>query len=72
MGEWVETRNFGCARRDQETALWQPGFFDHVLHNDESYTEKWKYVRDNPLRAGLVSRGDDWPYQGEFVFIDRT
>jgi putative transposase len=34
--------------------LWQPGFFDHVLRNDGSYTQKWKYVRENPVRAGLL------------------
>ena len=52
--------------------LWQPGFFDHVLRNDESYCQKWEYVRENPVRAGLVSRADDWPYFGEFVVIDRA
>lgn len=52
--------------------LWQPGFFDHILRNDESYTQKWEYVRANPVRAGLVLLADDWPYQGEFVFIDRA
>jgi REP-associated tyrosine transposase len=52
--------------------LWQPGFFDHVLRNDESYSQKWKYVRENPVRAALVSRADAWLYQGEFVFIDRA
>ena len=52
--------------------LWQPGFFDHVLRNDESYSQKREYVLKNPVRAGLVPRADDWPYQGEFVFIDRT
>jgi REP element-mobilizing transposase RayT len=52
--------------------LWQPGFFDHILRNDESYTQKWKYVRENPVRAGLVPRADDWPYQGELVVIDRA
>ena len=41
------------------------------MRDDESYTEKWIYVRENPVRAGLVARADDWPYQGEFVFIDR-
>jgi REP element-mobilizing transposase RayT len=52
--------------------LWQPGFFDHVLRNDESYAQKWEYVRDNPMRAGLVSQWDDWPYQGEIVALDRA
>src|SRR3954452_15807621 len=31
---------------------WQKGFFDHVLRSDESYSQKWEYVRDNPVRAG--------------------
>ena len=55
-----------------ETPLWQPGFFDHVLRNDESYGQKSDYVRENPVRAGLVSRWDQWPYQGQFVLIDRA
>jgi REP element-mobilizing transposase RayT len=44
---------------------WQDGFFDHILRSSESYEEKWVYVRANPVRAGLVSQADDWPYQGE-------
>src|SRR5712691_2811372 len=52
--------------------LWQPGFFDHILRHDESYGEKWNYVRENPVRAGLVSHADEWPYQGEIVVIDRA
>jgi REP element-mobilizing transposase RayT len=47
------------------TTLWQCEFFDHVLRSSESYSEKWNYVRDNPVRAGLVSAADDWPYAGE-------
>jgi putative transposase len=44
------------------TTLWQREFFDHVLRSSESYSEKWNYVRDDPVRAGLVSAADDWPY----------
>src|SRR5712692_3399406 len=44
---------------------WQDGFFDHVLRSSESYEQKWLYVRDNPVRAGLVTRAEHWPYQGE-------
>ena len=42
---------------------WQKGFFDHVLRSAESYEEKWHYIRENPVRAKLVSRWEDWPYQ---------
>jgi len=53
-------------------AIWQRGFFDHLLRSAESYTQKWEYVRQNPVRAGLVARPEDWPYQGEIVAIDRV
>ena len=44
---------------------WEKGFFDHVMRSAESYGEKWRYVEQNPVRAGLVQNGEDWPYQGE-------
>jgi putative transposase len=52
--------------------LWQPGFFDHLLRNDESYGLKWQYVSENPVRHGLVACAKEWPYQGEIVYIDRA
>jgi putative transposase len=58
-------------RRLQKT-IWQRGFFDHVLRSDESYSQKWNYVRENPVRAGLVANADDWPYTGEIIRIDRV
>ena len=52
-----------------KTASWQRGFFDHLIRHDESYSEKWQYVRQNPVRAGLVTRTEEWPFQGEIVPI---
>ena len=31
----------------------------------ESYSQKWEYVKENPVRAGLAEKSDDWPFQGE-------
>ena len=47
----------------QEGIAWQRDFFDHRLRHDESLTEKWNYIRENPLRKGLSATPDDWPYQ---------
>jgi REP element-mobilizing transposase RayT len=49
---------------------WQKGFFDHLIRHNESYAEKWDYVLQNPVRAGLVSEAKDWPYQGELVRLE--
>jgi REP element-mobilizing transposase RayT len=49
---------------------WQKGFFDHVLRSAESYSQKWEYVRDNPVRARLVKTWEEWPYCGEIWPIE--
>jgi len=42
----------------------QTGGFHHRLRDGESYAQKWQYVRENPVRDGLVARPEDWPYFG--------
>ena len=49
----------------QESPIWQRDYWDRVLRSNESYDAKWEYVCANPVRAGLVSEADDWPFQGE-------
>lgn len=44
---------------------WQAGFWDRQLRSDESYAQKWDYVRANPVRHGFVSDVAKWPFQGE-------
>jgi putative transposase len=44
----------------------QPGCFDRLLRSDESLQDKWLYVEENAVRAGLVKQFKDWPYR--FVF----
>ena len=49
---------------------WQKGFFDHILRSGDSYAEKWEYVRDNPARAGLVEKWNEWPFVGEIFDLE--
>jgi REP element-mobilizing transposase RayT len=48
-----------------EQPIWQRHFWDTALRCDESYDAKWDYVVQNPVRAGLVERAEEWLYQGE-------
>jgi len=43
---------------------WQDDYWDYTPRSNDSYADKWEYVRRNPERAGLVDRAEDWPYQG--------
>ena len=45
-------------------------FFDHLLRSVESYSAKWQYVRENPVRAGLAIHWKDWSFYGEVFPIE--
>jgi putative transposase len=49
---------------------WETDYWDRQLRDIESYDEKWEYVRSNPVRHGLVTKVEDWPYQGEIHALD--
>jgi len=40
--------------------VWEEESFDHVLRSDESLKEKCEYIRQNPVRRGLVQRPEDY------------
>ena len=40
--------------------VWQEESFDHVLRSDESFQGKLEYIRQNPVRKGLVARPEDY------------
>jgi putative transposase len=76
LARWVGALKQNLARaasqRGSDGQIWQEGFFDHLLRNEEGKSQKWDYVFENPARAGLVVRSEDWPYQGQIVPIDHT
>jgi REP element-mobilizing transposase RayT len=40
--------------------VWKEESFHHVLRSDESLKEKAEYIRQNPVRRGLVRRPEDY------------
>jgi REP element-mobilizing transposase RayT len=48
--------------RGQFGAIWQDESFDHVLRGEESLRETIEYIRQNPVRRGLVKNPEDYPW----------
>jgi REP element-mobilizing transposase RayT len=73
---WIKSlKNFLSKELRSEHILvphWQKGFFDHVLRSGESYSRKWLYMVENPVRAKLVKNWPEWIYQGEIYPIARN
>jgi len=56
--------------RASQTArrVWQTRFYDHALRLDEDIVTVARYIFDNPVRAGIVADGADYPYLGSLVW----
>ena len=69
LSSWIKSlKNFlskELRTNNVSSPHWQKGFFDHILRSSESYSQKWLYVVENCVRAGLVKDWTEWPYQGE-------
>jgi putative transposase len=44
---------------------WQSKAFHHRLRNEEDPARFLRYMRENPVRAGLVKKWEDWQYAGK-------
>lgn len=55
--------------RPNEQPIWQRDFWDTQLRRHENYDSKWDYVIENPVRAGLVGKSEDWPFRGELNLL---
>jgi putative transposase len=55
-------------RRTHQDTLWQPGYHERVLRNDEETLTVARYVLENPVRAGLAKQLGEWPNAGSDVY----
>jgi putative transposase len=52
------------ARHGRAGALFRERFSSWVIRDEEHYRAAFEYILDNPVRAGLVQRAEDWPWSG--------
>ena len=49
-------------RKEFRERLWQDGYFDRVLRDLVETGNAIRYIADNPVRAGLCARSEDYAY----------
>lgn len=56
---------------DQKKKLWMPRFDDEVIRNQQMFWAKLNYIHNNPLKAGLVTRAEDYKYSSARDYINK-
>ena len=49
-------------RNKTGTSIWQPGFHDYALRDEEEIKDVARYIVANPLRAGIVDNIGNYPF----------
>lgn len=42
--------------------VWQQSFYDEVIQNEKDFMNKLNYIYYNPVKAGLVEMGKNYPF----------
>jgi putative transposase len=74
LSRWIKSLKNSLSKTLRASGVpaphWQKGFFDHILRSGESYSAKWDYVRENPVRAGFVKQWNEWSFMGEIFDLE--
>jgi putative transposase len=48
--------------RKGERGIWQRRYWEHTLRDERDFSRHLDYIHFNPVKHGLVTRVEDWPY----------
>ena len=57
----------------ERASFWQRRFYDFNVWTDRKRVEKLRYMRENPVKRGLVAEAQDWRWSSyRFYFLDEV
>ena len=55
-------------KKEFHKSLWERDGHNHVILSDREVNTQLRYLIQNPVRAGLVERAEDYPYTGSQIY----
>ena len=55
-------------KRTHGNALWQPGYHERILRDDEATIAVARYILENPVRGGLAAQLFEYPLAGSATY----
>jgi len=67
MKRFKQVTGFAYKQHSRQV-LWQNGYHDRILRDDESSESTARYILENPIRAGLTTAWGEYPYAWSDVY----
>ena len=68
FAKMAKQRSGGLFARTQHAPLWQGGYYERVLREEDDVRALARYIVNNPVRAGLVESPEAYPFVGSDVW----
>jgi putative transposase len=68
FAKMAKQRSGSLYARTRHERLWQEGYYERVLREEDDARVLAKYILNNPVRAGLVKKPTDYPFIGSDVW----
>ena len=68
FAKMAKQRSGNAYARSRHKRLWQEGYHERVLREDDDARELARYIINNPVRAALVESPEDYPFLGSDVW----
>lgn len=63
IDDWIDKSNIDIPKFNRENPLWQSNYYDHIIRNDDEFTNISNYIIANPMNWN-----EDSDYNGEFIY----
>jgi putative transposase len=50
--------------------IWHREYWDRYIRDERHFLQAIDYIHQNPVKAGLVARAEDWPWSSARLMID--
>jgi putative transposase len=69
ISKFTNNREKHRAQDVSQFQVWQDGFHPEAIFTEDFARQKIDYIHMNPVKAGLVSRPEDWPFSSARAYI---
>ena len=58
-------------KQKREQPIWQRRFWEHLIQSEADYRKHIEYIHYNPVKHGLVTSAEAWPYSSFHHYVKR-
>lgn len=68
---WRLIKTWFTKHCDNEQAIWQHRYWEHVIRDEEDLKNHISYIHYNPVKHGLVKSVRDWRYSSFHQYVEK-